>query len=104
MFLNRPIYLVFNHMNYLYIAWLDSYLISSSKFIFLYKEIIKMAVIKKFFFYGFALFALTSIIYGMAYDFMIGAEIHYDFYGAGFVAWLVFFGILKEIFGLWEIS
>ena len=63
-----------------------------------------MAVIKKFFFYGFALFALTSIIYGMAYDFMIGAEIHYDFYGAGFVAWLVFFGILKEILGLWEIS
>lgn len=59
-----------------------------------------MAVIKKFFFYGFALFALTSIINGMAYDFMIGAEIHYDFYGAGFVAWLVFFGILKEIFGL----
>ena len=56
--------------------------------------------IKKFFFYGFALFALTSIIYGMAYDFMIGAEIHYDFYGAGFVAWLVFFGILKEILGL----
>ena len=54
-----------------------------------------MAVIKKFFFYGFALFALTSIIYGMAYDFMIGTEIHYDFYGAGFVAWLVFFGILK---------
>ena len=33
-------------------------------------------------------------------DFMIGAEIHYDFYGAGFVAWLVFFGILKEILGL----
>ena len=59
-----------------------------------------MAVIKKFFFYGFALFTLTSIIYGMAYDFMIGAEIYYDFYGAGFVAWLVFFGILKEIFGL----
>jgi len=75
-------------------------LISSSKFIFLYKEIIKMAVIKKFFFYGFALFTLTSIIYGMAYDFMIGAEIHYDFYGAGFVAWLVFFGILKAILGI----
>lgn len=50
-----------------------------------------MAVIKKFLFYEFALFVLTSIIYGMAYDFMIGA---------GFVAWLVFFGILKEIFGL----
>ena len=56
-----------------------------------------MAVIKKFFFYGFALFTLTSIIYGMAYDVMIGAEIHYDFYGAGFVSWLVFFGILKLI-------
>ena len=56
-----------------------------------------MAVIKKFFFYGFALFTLTSIIYGMAYDFMIGAEIHYDSYGAGFVSWLVFFGILKLI-------
>ena len=36
----------------------------------------------------------------MAYDYMTCAEIHYDFYGAGFVAWLVFFGILKEIFGL----
>lgn len=71
-----------------------------SVIIFLCKEIIKMAVIKKLFFYGFALFLLTSIIYGMAYDFMTGAEIHYDFYGAGFVAWLVFFGILKEIFGL----
>lgn len=59
-----------------------------------------MAVIKKIFFYGFALFTLTSIIYGMAYDFMIGAEIHYDFYGAGFVAWLVFFGILKAILGI----
>ena len=56
-----------------------------------------MAVIKKFFFYGFALFALTSIIYGMAYDFMIGAEIHYDFYVAFFVCWLIFFGILKLI-------
>ena len=67
---------------------------------FLCKEIIKMAVIKKYFFYGFALFVLTSIIYGMAYDFMIGGEIHYDFYGAFFVAWLVFFGILKEILGL----
>lgn len=59
-----------------------------------------MAVIKKFFFYGFALFILISIIYSIAYDYMTGAEIHYDFYGAGFVAWLVFFGILKEIFGL----
>ena len=61
---------------------------------------IKMTTIKKLFFYAFALFSLISIIYGMAYDYMIGAEIHYDFYGAGFVAWLVFFGILKEIFGL----
>ena len=55
---------------------------------------------KRFFFYAFALFVLISIIYSIVYDFMIGAEIHYDFYGAGFVAWLVFFGILKEIFGL----
>lgn len=59
-----------------------------------------MAVIKKFFFYGFALFALTSIIYGMAYDYMNGAEIHYDFYGAFFVCWLIFFGILKAILGI----
>ena len=59
---------------------------------------------KRFFFYAFALFVLISIIYSIVYDFMIGAEIHYVFYGAGFVAWLVFFGILKEIFGLWEIS
>lgn len=72
-------------------------LISLSEFIFLCKEITKMAVIKKYFFYGFALFALTSIIYGIAYDFMIGAEIHYDFYGAFFVCWLIFFGILKLI-------
>lgn len=56
-----------------------------------------MAVIKKYFFYGFALFSLTSIIYGMAYDYMTGAEIHYDFYGIFFVCWLIFFGILKLI-------
>ena len=72
-------------------------LISLSEFIFLCKEITIMAVIKKYFFYGFALFALTSIIYGIAYDFMIGAEIHYDFYGIFFVCWLIFFGILKLI-------
>ena len=53
---------------------------------------------KRLFFYAFALFSLTSIIYGMAYDFMTGAEIHYDFYGAGFVSWLVFFCILKLVF------
>ncbi|WP_162837716.1 hypothetical protein [Veillonella tobetsuensis] len=52
---------------------------------------------KRLFFYGFALFVLISIVYGMAYDFITGAEIHYDFYGAGFVAWLVFFGILKLV-------
>ena len=63
-----------------------------------------MAVIKKFFFYAFALFILISIIYSIAYDYMTGAEIHYDFYGAFFVCWLIFFGILKEIFGLWESS
>ena len=52
---------------------------------------------KKLFFYAFALFSLTSIIYGMTYDFMTGAKIHYDFYGAGFVSWLIFFGILKLV-------
>lgn len=69
-----------------------------SEFNFLYKEIIKMAVVKKFFFYAFALFILISIIYSIAYDYMTGAEIHYDFYGAFFVCWLIFFGILKLIF------
>ena len=57
-----------------------------------------MAVIKKFFFYAFALFILISIIYSIAYDYMTGSEIHYDFYGAFFVCWLIFFGILKLIF------
>lgn len=56
-----------------------------------------MAVIKKYFFYGFALFILISIIYSIAYDYMTGAEIHYDFYGIFFVCWLIFFGILKLI-------
>ena len=55
---------------------------------------------KKIFFYTFALFSLTSIIYGMAYDYMNGAEIHYDFFGAGFVSWLIFFGILKAILNI----
>jgi len=59
-----------------------------------------MTTIKKLFFYAFALFSLTSIIYGIAYDYMIGAEIHYVFYGAGFVSWLIFFGILKAILGI----
>ena len=68
-----------------------------SEFNFLYKEIIKMAVVKKFFFYAFALFILISIIYSIAYDYMNGAEIHYDFYGAFFVCWLIFFGILKRV-------
>lgn len=68
-----------------------------SEFNFLYKEIIKIAVIKKFFFYAFALFILISIIYSIAYDYMTGAEIHYDFYGAFFVCWLIFFGILKRV-------
>ena len=45
-----------------------------------------MVTIKKIFFYAFALFSLTSIIYGMAYDYMNGAEIHYDFFCAGFVS------------------
>ena len=68
-----------------------------SEFNFLYKEIIKMAVVKKFFFYAFALFILISIIYSIAYDYMTGAEIHYDFYGAFFVCWLIFFCILKRV-------
>ena len=61
---------------------------------------IKMVTIKKIFFYTFALFSLTSIIYGIAYDYMNGAEIHYDFFGAGFVSWLIFFGILKAILNI----
>ena len=68
-----------------------------SEFNFLYKEIIKMAVVKKFFFYAFALFILISIIYSIAYDYMTGAEIHDDLYGAFFVCWLIFFGILKRV-------
>ena len=68
-----------------------------SEFNFLYKEIIKMAVVKQFFFYAFALFIFISIIYSIAYDYMTGAEIHYDFYGAFFVCWLIFFGILKRV-------
>ena len=55
---------------------------------------------KKLVFYAFALFSLTSIIYGIAYDYMIGAEIHFDFYGAGFASWLIFFGILKALWNL----
>lgn len=60
-------------------------------------EIIEVNIMKRLFFYVFALFSLTSIIYGMAYDYMTGAVIHYDFYNAGFVSWLIFFGILKAI-------
>lgn len=59
-----------------------------------------MTTIKKLFFYAFALFSLTSIIYGMTYDYMNGAEIHYDFYGAFFVCSLIFFGILKAILNI----
>ena len=59
-----------------------------------------MVTIKKIFFYAFALFNLISLIYSMGYDYMTGAEIHYDFYGAFFVCWLIFFGILKAIFGI----
>lgn len=61
---------------------------------------IKMVTIKKIFFYAFALFNLISLIYSMGYDYMTGAEIHYDFYGAFFVCWLIFFGILKAILGI----
>ena len=59
-----------------------------------------MVTIKKIFFYVFALFSLTSIIYGIAYDYMTGAKIHYDFFCAGFVSWLIFFGILKALLGI----
>lgn len=59
-----------------------------------------MTTIKKLFFYAFALFNLISLIYSMGYDYMNGAEIHYDFFGAGFVSWLIFFGILKAILGI----
>ena len=52
---------------------------------------------KRLFFYAFALFNLISLIYAVAYDYMTGAEIHYDFYGAFFVCWLIFFGILKRV-------
>ena len=58
---------------------------------------IKMTTIKKLFFYAFALFNLISLIYSLGYDYMTGAEIHYDFYGAFFVCWLIFFGILKRV-------
>ena len=57
----------------------------------------KVNIMKRFFFYAFALFILISIIYSIAYDYMTGAEIHYDFYGAFFVCWLIFFGILKLV-------
>ena len=62
--------------------------------------IIEVNIMKRLFFYIFALFSLTSIIYGMAYDYMTGAVIYYDFYGAGFVSWLIFFGILKAIWNI----
>ena len=62
--------------------------------------IIKVNIMKRLFFYAFALFNLISIIYGMAYDYLTGAVIHYDFYGAGFVSWLIFFGILKAIWNI----
>ena len=56
-----------------------------------------MVTIKKIFFYAFALFVLISIIYSIVYDYMTGAVIHYDFYGAFFICWLIFFGILKLV-------
>ena len=60
----------------------------------------KVNIMKRLFFYVFALFNLISLIYAVAYDYMTGAEIHYDFYGAFFVCWLIFFGILKAIWNL----
>ena len=62
--------------------------------------IIEINIMKRLFFYAFALFNLISLVYSMAYDYMTGAEIHYDFYGAFFVCWLIFFGILKAILGI----
>ena len=59
-----------------------------------------MTTIKKLFFYAYELFNLISLIYSMWYDYMTVAEIHYDFYGAFFVCWLIFFGILKAILGI----
>ena len=50
---------------------------------------------EKLFFYVFLLFSLTSIIYGMSYDFMTGAEIHNDFYLTSFVCFSIFFIVLK---------
>ena len=60
----------------------------------------KVNIMKRLFFYVFGLFNLISLIYAVAYDYMTGAEIHYDFYGAFFVCWLIFFGILKAILGI----
>lgn len=60
----------------------------------------KVNIMKRLFFYVFALFNLISLIYAVAYDYMTGAEIHYDFYGAFFVCLLIFFGILKAILGI----
>lgn len=60
----------------------------------------KVNIMKRLFFYVFVLFNLISLIYAVAYDYMTGAEIHYDFYGAFFVCWLIFFGILKAILGI----
>jgi len=62
--------------------------------------IIEVNIMKRLFFYAFALFNLISLIYAMAYDYMTDAVIHYDFYGAGFVSWLIFFGILKAIWNI----
>ena len=62
--------------------------------------IIEVDIMKRLFFYAFALFNLTSLVYSMMYDYMTGAEIHYDFYGAFFVCGLIFFGILKAILGI----
>lgn len=60
----------------------------------------KVNIMKRLFFYAFALFNLISLIYGMSYDYMTGAEIHYEFYGAYFACCLIFFGILKAIWNL----
>ena len=61
---------------------------------------IEVNIMKRLFFYAFAIFNLIALVYSIAYDYMTGAEIHYDFYGAFFICWLIFFGILKAIWNV----
>lgn len=54
-----------------------------------------MAVIKKFFFYGFAVLAILYILYGIIDDILTGSAIYYDFYLTSFVCFSIFFIVLK---------